>query len=46
MILVLVLVEEKGRAVVPSLPTMWPELKSRRRRDMWVESVVGSLLCS
>ena len=25
---------------------MWPGLKSRRRRHVWVEFVVGSLLCS
>ena len=25
---------------------MWPEFKSRRQRHMWVEFVVGSLLCS
>ena len=24
---------------------MWPGFKSRRRRHMWVEFVVGSLLC-
>ena len=29
-----------------SLPPMWPGFKSRRRRYMWVEFVVGSLLCS
>ena len=28
------------------LPTMWPGFKSRRRRHMWVEFVVGSLSCS
>ena len=28
------------------LPPMWPEFKSWRRRHMWVEFVVGSLLCS
>ena len=28
------------------LPSMWPGFKSRRRRHMWVEFVVGSLLCS
>ena len=28
------------------LPPMWPRFKSRRRRHMWVEFVVGSLLCS
>ena len=28
------------------LPPMWPGFKSRRRRHMWVEFVVGSLLCS
>ena len=29
------------------LPPMWPGFKSRRRRhNMWVEFVVGSLLCS
>ena len=28
------------------LPPMWPGFKSRRRRHMWVEFVVGSLLYS
>ena len=28
------------------LPLMWPRFKSRRRRHMWVEFVVGSLPCS
>ena len=28
------------------LPPMWPGFKSRRRSHMWVEFVVGSLLCS
>ena len=28
------------------LPTKWFGFKSRRRRHMWVEFVVGSLLCS
>ena len=28
------------------LPPMWPGIKSRRRHHMWVEFVVGSLLCS
>ena len=28
------------------LPPMWPGFKSQRRRHMWVEFVVGSLLCS
>ena len=28
------------------LPPMWPGFKSRRRRHMWVEFVVGFLLCS
>ena len=28
------------------LPPMWPGFKSRRRHHMWVEFVVGSLLCS
>ena len=28
------------------LPPMWPGFDSRTRRDMWVEFVVGSLLCS
>ena len=28
------------------LPPMWPEFDSRTRRHMWVEFVVGSLLCS
>ena len=27
-------------------PPLWPGFKSRRRRHMWVEFVVGSLLCS
>ena len=28
------------------LSPMWPGFKSLRRRHMWVEFVVGSLLCS
>ena len=28
------------------LPPLWPGFKSRRRRHMWVEFVVGSLPCS
>ena len=28
------------------LPPMWPGFNSRRRSHMWVEFVVGSLLCS
>ena len=28
------------------LPSMWPGFKSWRRRHMWVEFVVGFLLCS
>ena len=28
------------------LPPMWPGFDSRTRRHMWVEFVVGSLLCS
>ena len=28
------------------LPPMWPGFKSRRRRHIWVEFVIGSLLCS
>ena len=28
------------------LPPMWPGFKSRRRRHMWVEFIVGSLPCS
>ena len=28
------------------LPPMWPGFESRTRRHMWVEFVVGSLLCS
>ena len=28
------------------LPPMWPGFKSRRRRHMWVEFVVGSLPCA
>ena len=28
------------------LPPMWPWFESWRRRHMWVEFVVGSLLCS
>ena len=28
------------------LPPMWPGFKSRRRRHIWVEFVVGSLPCS
>jgi len=27
------------------LPPMWPGFKSRRQRHMWVEFVIGSLLC-
>ena len=39
----------KGGAVVRDsarLPPMWPGFKSRPPRHMWVEFVVGSLLCS
>ena len=42
-------VEEKmaqSRGESARLPPMWPGFKSRRRRHMWVEFVVGSLLCS
>ena len=28
------------------LPPMWPGFDSRRRRHMWIEFIVGSLLCS
>ena len=28
------------------LPPMWPGFKSQHGRHMWVEFVVGSLLCS
>ena len=28
------------------LPPVWPEFNSRRRRHIWVEFAVGSLLCS
>ena len=28
------------------LPPLWPRFVSRTRRHMWVEFVVGSLLCS
>ena len=28
------------------LPPMWPGFKSQHQRHMWVEFVVGSLLCS
>ena len=28
------------------LPPMWPRFKSQCRHNMWVEFVVGSLLCS
>ena len=28
------------------LPPMWPGFDSRTRRHMWVEFVIGSLLCS
>ena len=28
------------------LPPLWPGFKSRRRRHMWIEFVVGSLLYS
>ena len=30
---------------IDCLPPMWPGFKYRRRRHMWVEFVVGSLLC-
>ena len=35
-----------GKVVRARLPLMWPGFKSQRRRHMWVEFVVGSLLCS
>ena len=35
-----------GKVVRARLPLMWPGFKSRRRRHMWVEFVVGSPLCS
>ena len=37
-----------GGAVCEStrLPQMWPGFESWRRRHMWVEFIVGSLLCS
>ena len=40
--------ESKGEGSGEStrLPPMWPRFKSRRRRHMWVEFVVGSLPCS
>ena len=40
-------VEQGWRSVESTrFPPMWPGFKSRRRRHMWVEFVVGSLLCS
>ena len=46
--LVTVLLGERGWRSGESarLPPIWPEFKSQRRRNMWVEFVVGSLLCS
>ena len=40
------LVGERGRRIGEStrLPTMWPGFKSQKRRNMWVEFVVGYLL--
>ena len=40
--------ESKGGAVVRALAStlMCPGFKSRRRRHMWVEFVVGSLFCT
>ena len=35
-----------GKVVRARLPLMWPGFKSQRRRHMWFEFVVGSLLCS
>ena len=31
------------RALAPPWPPLWPGFKSRRRRHIWVEFVVGSL---
>ena len=33
-----------GRLLERSSPNLWPGFKSRRRRHVWVEFVVGSLL--
>ena len=33
------------RAVESRLPHMWPTFDFRRQHHMWVEFVVGSLLC-
>ena len=33
-----------GRLLERSSPNLWPGFKSRRRRYVWVEFVVGSLL--
>ena len=38
--------QESRSGEITRLPPMWPAFKSRRRRHMWVESVVGSLPCS
>ena len=46
MFLELIVKNEGGKVVRARLPLMWPGFKSRRRRHMWVEFVVGSLLCS
>ena len=34
-----------GRLLECSSPNLWPGFKFRRRRHVWVEFVVGSLLC-
>ena len=47
--LLLVKVTEQGQGQgwrSTRLPPMWPGFESWRRRHMWVEFVVGSLLCS
>ena len=33
-----------GRLLERSSPNLWPGFKSRRRRHVWVEFVVGSLV--
>ena len=39
--------QERRSGESTRLPPMWPgDFKSRRRRHMWVEFVVGSLPCS
>ena len=46
MFLELIVKNEGGKVVRARLPLMWPGFKSQRRRHMWFEFVVGSLLCS